>query len=341
MINIIQKLKNNTHLTFLESKFLFEEIFSGNISEIELEEILVSLSKKGEYFEEIAGAAEIMQFYSLKISHNISDIFDVCGTGGSGNAKTFNLSTTVAFVLAGGGVTVAKHGNRAASSKSGSADVLELLGINLEVTPEQIKEQIEKIGIAFLFAQKLHPAMKFVMPVRKKIGKRTIFNILGPLTNPAGTTRQIMGVYSKDLIKPVIKALKQMGKRSAMVVYGEDGLDEITLTGKTYFARFLEKGEVEYGEITPEQFGFQKVTHEELAGGSPQKNAEILKGLLKGEIKGAKKDLLLLNAGVGFFVAGKTDSIEKGIDLAKEVIESGEAWKKLEVLKKSSLEGQI
>lgn len=316
-----------------ETYTLFQEIFSGRIDEEKIEEILRNLSEKGESFEEIAGAAKAMKQSATPVNPNTTAVFDVCGTGGSGNAKTFNLSTTVSIVLASLGVPIAKHGNRAASSKSGSADVLEELGISLADRPEKMAEKIDAQNIAFLFAQTLHPAMKNIMPLRKKIGTRTIFNLLGPLTNPANPTAQLVGVSDKKFIEPMIQALKLLGKKSAQVVHAQDGLDEVTLTGKTFFAKFIDAGEIEYGEITPEQFGFIPAKHEEISGGDAKKNAKIIQDIFCGAEKGQKKDIVLLNAGIALALFGKAQGVEEGIAMANEAIISGKALKKLEEMK--------
>lgn len=327
--DIIEKLSRKIDLSKEEIEWVFSEIFSGKISENILEKILLLLAKKGETSLEITTAAAVMQKFSIKIK--AGETFDVCGTGGSGKAKTFNLSTTVAFIMAAGGVKTAKHGNRKASSQSGSADLLEELGIEISVSPEIMEQNLQKKNMSFLFAQVLHPAMKYVMPVRKRIAKRTIFNFMGPLTNPSNPTAQLVGVSKKEMLVPVAEALKNLGKKSVMVVYGEDGLDEITLTGKTFYAEFSEHHpEISTGEISPEQYGMKKVTHSEIKGGSPSQNAEIITGIFSGKINGPKKDILLLNAGFGFYIAGKSDSPEEGILLAKEIIDSGKAMQLLQ-----------
>lgn len=323
-----------SHLSQQESFDIFTKIFSGTYPLNQLEKLLCTLSDLGETTKEITGAAMAMKNAALEVPVS-SEVFDVCGTGGSGTAKTFNISTTVSIILAAGGIKMAKHGNRAASSQSGSADVLEVLGINLADTPEQMAKNIEEKNIAFLFAQVLHPAMKHVMPTRKKIGKRTIFNLLGPLTNPANPSKQLVGVSDKKFLEPMITTLKAMEKKSAMVVCGEDGLDEVTLTGKTFFAKYSDVfPEIEYGEIYPEQFGFLRVSHEEISGGEATKNAQIIEEIFSGSLQGPKKDIVLLNAGVAFYTAQKTASIEEGISLAAEIIESGLAMKKLEEMRK-------
>lgn len=314
----------------IEAQKIFTEIFSGTYPSDQLETLLRELHRKGETFEEICGAAQAMKNFAIPVD-TTKEVFDVCGTGGSGTAKTFNISTTVSIILAAGGVPMAKHGNRAASSLSGSADVLEELGIDLTDTPDQMAKNIEEKNIAFLFAQVLHPAMKYVMPVRKKIGTRTIFNILGPLTNPADPTRQLVGVSDKKNLEPVAKALQLMGKKSAVVVSGEDGLDEVTLTGKTFFARFDEIfPEIETGSWMPEQFGFIPVSYEKISGGDAKQNAEIIQKIFSGDLHDAKKDIVLFNAGVAFYAAKKTASIEEGISLSAEIIERGMAMEKLE-----------
>ncbi|HID91956.1 TPA: anthranilate phosphoribosyltransferase, partial [Candidatus Peregrinibacteria bacterium] len=290
---LITKLQNLENLSSTETTFLFTEIFSGKVCENELEKILKFLAEKGETVQEISAAAKVMKNFAIPVeisgkSGKKVEIFDVCGTGGSGNAKTFNLSTTVAFVMAAGGVKTAKHGNRKASSQSGSADVLEALNIEISLDPKKMQENLETKNMSFLFAQVLHPAMKYVMPVRKKLAIRTIFNFMGPLTNPAHTQKQLVGVSEKSLVLPMAQILKKLGKKSAMVVYGEDGLDEITLTGKTYYAKFLENpensnsSEIITGEISPEDFGFKTVSHSEISGGNPEKNAEIILGIFSG-----------------------------------------------------------
>ncbi len=338
---LITNLQNSQNLSSEETVFLFTEIFSGKISEEELEKIVKLLAEKGETVDEISAAAQVMKKFSIPVetSQN-AETFDVCGTGGSGNAKTFNLSTTVAFVMAAGGVITAKHGNRKASSKSGSADVLEALNIKVSLSPEDMKKNLEEKKMSFLFAQVLHPAMKYVMPVRKKLGRRTIFNFMGPLTNPSNVTKQLVGVSEKNLVLPMAKILKKLGKKSAMVVYGEDGLDEITLTGKTYYAQFLEgknDSEIETGEIIPENFGFTTTSHSEIAGGTPDVNAQIILEIFSGGEKfvSPKKDILLLNAGFGFYIAGKTKTPEKGIELAREIIDTGKALQLLESFQNS------
>ena len=334
---VFEHCKSGNSLSQTETEVLFEEIFLGKVVESDIETILFALHKKGESFEEIAGAATVMRRHSLTITPKVQGLLDVCGTGGSGDAKTFNVSTIVAFVLAGGGVPVAKHGNRASSSRSGSADVLEIFGICFSLSPEEITRQIEKVGIGFLFAPSFHPAMKFVQPVRKKLGIRTIFNVLGPLTNPARAEFQLMGVFDQSLCEPIAKALKLLGVRSAMVVHGEDGLDEITTTGRTFYAWYREEGEIETGTIEPQFFGIPRATTQELKGGSSEENADIMQKILSGELHGSKRNLVLINSAVAFFVAGKCKSFEEGIALAEESIDSGRAMGKLEKIKENFL----
>lgn len=323
-------------MTYQEAYQTFSEIFSGKKSATEIEKILLSIEKKGETFEEIAGAAQAMRENALTVSSE-TETFDVCGTGGSGKNKPFNVSTTVAFVIASQGICMAKHGNRAASSSSGSADVLEELGINIVSTPQEMEQSLKRNSMAFLFAQVLHPAMKTIMPIRKKIGEKTIFNLLGPLTNPSNPSKQVVGVSSKKNIIPMIKALKLIGKKSAIVLHGEDGLDDATICGKTFFARFSEiSPEIEEGIFTPEQFGFLPASSADIvAGKNPYESSQIILNILQGKENGARRDIILLNAGIAFHISGKTASIEEGIALAEKAIISGEAFAVLENLRKN------
>ncbi len=313
-------------MNYKQSYQAFTDVFSGKTSADEIEKILRNLAQQGETFEEIAGAAQAMREHAIPI-HSSVETFDVCGTGGSGKNKPFNISTTSSIICASQGVCIAKHGNRAASSLSGSADVLEELGIEIFMTPEKMEKSLEKNNMAFLFAQVLHPAMKNIMPIRKKIGTRTIFNLLGPLTNPSNPTRQVVGVSSKTMIIPMIKALKLMKKKSAIVLHGEDGLDDATVCGKTFFARFDEENEnIEEGFFTPEQFGFLPRTATDIAAGKNAKeNSEIILNILNGTDEGPRKDIVLFNAGIAFHQARKTASIEEGIALAEKSIISGDA----------------
>ena len=268
-----------------------------------------------------------MRSHALQLKHDM-DVLEIVGTGGDGS-NSFNISTTSSLVIAAGGVPVAKHGNRAASSKSGAADVLEALGVKITLTPEQSEKLLEKIGICFLFAQTYHTAMKFVAPVRKELGIRTVFNILGPLTNPANANMQIMGVYSKELVEPMAQALAKLGVKKGMVVYGTDSLDEITLSAPTDVCEICD-GKLASYEIVPEQFGYKKCEKDELKGGTPQENAAITRAILDGSERGAKRQAVCMNAGAALYVAGKAETMEEGVRLAEQLIDSGAALKKLE-----------
>lgn len=322
-------------MTFQESYSTFSNIFLGKYSDIEIEKILRTLSQQGETFEEIAGAAKAMRESALLVPCS-KETFDVCGTGGSGSSKPFNISTTSALILASQGVCTAKHGNRKASSCSGSADVLEELGIRITQTPEEMSASLEKNNMAFLFAQVLHPKMKDIMPIRKKIGTKTIFNLLGPLTNPSNPTRQVVGVSSKQMLEPMAKALQLIGKKSSIVLHGEDGLDDATITGKTFFARFTSpQGVIETGEFSPQDFGLIPCSARTIqSGNNPAENAEIINNILNGSDAGPRRDIVLLNAGVGFRESQKTASIEEGIALAEKAIINGDAFRLLKTLQK-------
>jgi anthranilate phosphoribosyltransferase len=322
------KLVERKNLTKDEAKESMTEIMQGKTTPSQLSAFITALRMKGEVVDEITGCAEAMRNAALHLKINADTIVDTCGTGGD-KTNTFNISTAVAFIASGGGLTVAKHGNRCVSSQCGSADVLEHSGINLNAKPEKVKECIEKIGIGFLFAPLYHPAMKYALPTRKEIGIRTIFNILGPLTNPAGANVQLLGVYSPDLTEMLANVLKNLGTKSALVVHGE-GFDEISLTGKTSVAE-LKEGKVKTYNIQPEDFGIKRANKNDLLGADVDKNVHIMKAVLKGE-KGPYRDIVLLNSGALFFIAGKANDIKAGIKLAENAIDSGNALKKLEQL---------
>ena len=262
------------------------------------------------------------------------EVLEIVGTGGDG-ANSFNISTTSALIVAAGGVPVAKHGNRAASSKSGAADCLEALGVNIDIVPARNLEILRKINICFFIAQKYHSAMRYVGPVRKELGIRTIFNILGPLTNPAGATMQLMGVFDSSLVDPLAKVLQNLGVKSGMVVYGEDSLDEISLSAPTLVCE-IRGDKFETYTITPEQFGYKTVDKSELVGGTPEENAAITRAILDGSDKGPKRQAVCMNAGAGLYIAGKAESMQDGIRLAEELIDSGAAQKKLDEFVKES-----
>ena len=320
------------HLQAEDAESVMEEIMKGDATEAQIGAYLMALRMKGETSEEITGSARAMRNNSHKVPISIEgDILDTCGTGGD-SSGTFNISTVTAFVCAGAGMPVAKHGNRAATSKSGSADVLSALGVNLELTPEQVGQCVDEIGIGFLFAVKLHPAMKYAIGPRRQMKLRTIFNILGPLTNPANANRQLMGVFAADLTDLLAHVLKSLGSKSAMVVNGYGGMDELTVTGPNRISHLQENGRIDTYELDPMKLGFEPASIGQLMGGTPEDNAKILRGILSGKLRGAKRDIVILNAGAALWVAGKADNIEQGIKLAEESIDSGNAEQKLDAL---------
>lgn len=328
----IIKLTNKENLSYEEAKAVMNEIMSGEASDVQKSAYLTALTMKGETIDEITGSAEEMRNHAVQLSHE-GDVLEIVGTGGD-KSDSFNISTTSSLVIASAGVPVAKHGNRAASSKSGAADVLESLGVNITISPQKSAELLQNIGICFLFAQSYHTAMKYVGPIRKELGIRTIFNILGPLANPASANLQVMGVYDESLVEPLAKVLSNLGVKRALVVYGQDRLDEISASAETSVCE-VKDGTFKSYTISPEQFGLIRCKKEELTGGTPDENAAITKAVLAGE-QGARRTAVVLNAGAGLYVAGKADSIEAGVRLAEELIDSGKAEKKLEEFVKYS-----
>lgn len=332
----IVKIVDKQDLTYDEAYSVMNEIMSGETSPTQNAAFLAALSTKStksETIDEIAGCAAAMRDHALKVPHDM-DVLEIVGTGGD-NAHSFNISTTSALVIAASGVKVAKHGNRAASSLCGTADCLEALGVNLDLSPEKCVELLKKIGICFFFAQKYHSSMKYVGPIRKELGIRTVFNILGPLTNPASPNMQLLGVYDASLVEPLARVLTSLGVKSGMVVYGTDKLDEISASAPTLVCEFRD-GNYKTYTITPEQFGFTSCKKEDLVGGTPAENAAITLDILKGEDKGPKRNAVLLNAGAALYIAGKADSFENGIKLAGELIDNGAALAKLEEFIKES-----
>lgn len=322
----ILKLVRKEDIGYDMSKAVMNEIMSGEANDIQKASYLTALAMKGENIEEITGSAEEMRSHGLKLNSGIETL-EIVGTGGDGS-NSFNISTTASIVIAAAGVPVTKHGNRAASSKSGAADCLEALGVNIAIEPEKSEQILKEAGICFLFAQKYHTAMKYVGPIRKELGIRTIFNILGPLANPANPTLQVMGVYDEELLETMAKVLSNLGIKRGMTVYGQDKLDEISVSAPTKICE-INNGKLETYLITPEQFGLKRCSKADLVGGMPQENAEITKAILNGE-KGAKRDAVVLNAGAALYIADKAKSIEDGVRLAEETIDSGKALKKLE-----------
>lgn len=323
----IIKLSKKQDLAYAEAEAVMDEIMSGQATPVQMSAYLTALALKGETIDEITASAAGMRAHCIKLLHNL-DVLEIVGTGGDGS-NSFNISTTSSLVIAAGGVPVAKHGNRAASSKSGAADVLEALGVKITLTPERSAEILKKINICFLFAQNYHIAMKYVAPIRKELGIRTVFNILGPLSNPAGANMELMGVYDQSLVEPLAQVMANLGVNRGMVVYGQDSLDEISMCAPTSVCE-IRDGKFTSYEITPEQFGYERCEKDALTGGTPAENAEITKAILKGEEKGPKRQAVCLNAGAALYIAGKAASIEEGVKLAESLIDSGAALKKLE-----------
>ena len=323
----IIKLSKKQDLAYAEAEAVMDEIMSGQATPVQMSSYLTALALKGETIDEITASAAGMRAHCIKLLHNL-DVLEIVGTGGDGS-NSFNISTTSSLVIAAGGVPVAKHGNRAASSKSGAADVLEALGVKITLTPERSAEILKKINICFLFAQNYHIAMKYVAPIRKELGIRTVFNILGPLSNPAGANMELMGVYDQSLVEPLAQVMANLGVNRGMVVYGQDSLDEISMCAPTSVCE-IRDGKFTSYEITPEQFGYERCEKGALTGGTPAENAEITKAILKGEEKGPKRQAVCLNAGAALYIAGKAASIEEGVKLAESLIDSGAALKKLE-----------
>ena len=330
----LDKLISKTELSEQETFQDFLRIMSGEVQEIQLAAYLTALRMKGETTAEITGAARAMRQKAAFIDTGTADILDIVGTGGDG-IGTFNISTTACFVAAGAGIPVAKHGNRGVSSKSGAADVLAELGFNLDAEPSVIESCIQERGIGFLFAQKMHPAMRFAAPVRKALGMRTIFNLLGPLTNPAGARHHLIGVFAPEYTEIFASVLRALGSTHALIVYGTDGLDEISCEAPTRVSE-LKNGMIKTYELFPELVLNESFPLSETIGGTPKENAEITRRILQGEEKGAKRAIVLLNAGAAIYAADKAASLNDGIELAKKSIDSGNALKKLEELVEAS-----
>jgi len=326
----VAKLIEKHHLTLNEASRVMEEIMSGHAGHIHIAAYLTALRMKGESVDEITGSATVMRKNSILIKTKHRNAVDTCGTGGD-NSDTFNVSTIAAFVVSGAGVPVAKHGNRAVSSRCGSADLLEGLGVKIELSPEKIGHCLDEIGLGFLFAPILHTTMKHVAPVRKELGFRTIFNILGPLANPARVKAQVVGVYNRLLVEPMLEVLQAMGHEKALVVHGMDGIDEITLTTDTFVAE-LKDGKIDTYYISPGELKFKLRAPAELKGGSLSDNIKITHDVLNG-VDGAQRDMVLINAAAALVVGGKAVDIAQGIELARQAIDSKAALKKLEELK--------
>lgn len=331
----IIQLTDKKDLSYQMAESVVDEIMSGETTEVQTSAFLTALAMKRETIEEITGCANGMRKHALQLKHAFP-VLEIVGTGGD-RSNSFNISTTSSLVISAAGVPVAKHGNRAASSKCGAADVLEALGVDITISVEQSEKLLKDIGICFLFAQKYHTSMKYVGPVRKELGIRTVFNILGPLTNPAGATMQVMGVYSEEMVVPLAHVLSKLGVSRGMVVYGQDGLDEISVSAPTTVCE-IRDGEFRSYVITPEQFGLKRYIKEELEGGSPEENARITREILDGAA-GAKRDAVLMNAGTALYVAGAVPGIEEGIRLAAEMIDTGKAKERLDQFVQESNRG--
>ena len=327
----IVKIVNKQDLTYDEAYTVMNEIMCGETTPTQNAAFLAALSTKSaraETTDEIAGCASAMRDHATKVETGM-ELFEIVGTGGD-NAHSFNISTTAGLVAAAGGVKVAKHGNRAASSKCGTADCLEALGVNIQQSPERCKELLNEVGMCFLFAQKYHTSMKYVGAIRKELGFRTVFNILGPLTNPASPSTQLLGVYDEYLVEPLAQVLISLGLKRGMVVYGQDKLDEISMSAPTTVCE-INNGWYRTNVITPEDFGFTRCTKDELKGGTPEENAEITRAILRGE-KGPMRDAVLMNAGASLYIGGKAESMKEGVALAAEIIDSGKAMETLQKL---------
>ncbi len=333
----IQKLIDRENLTLEESQEIMSEVMSGKAANAQIAAFLTALRMKGETVEELIAFATVMREHCRRINPNVhSRLVDTCGTGGD-KTKTFNISTAAAFVVAGAGVAIAKHGNRSVTSKSGSADVLEKLGLNLTMTPEEVQNTIEQVGVGFMFAPAFHPAMKYAVQPRREIGIRTVFNILGPMTNPASANAQLLGVYDPKLTVPMAYVLKRLECEEAMVVHGLDGLDEISTLGKTKIA-WLKEGEVANMEVAPKDFGVKQARIEDIKGTTPEESAEILFKILNGNraVDDPKTEIVLVNSAAGIMVGGKAEDFSYGMTVARKSIESGAAYKKLKALIKAS-----
>ncbi|MEE1129744.1 MAG: anthranilate phosphoribosyltransferase [Methanobrevibacter sp.] len=322
----ILKVYQHQNLTYDEAYQTMDEIMSGEASEVQMSAYLTAMSMKGETIDEITASAEAMRAHCVRLL-NDREVLEIVGTGGDGS-NTFNISTTSSIVISAAGIPVAKHGNRSASSKCGAADVLEELGVNIHVPPEKSLKCLKEINLCFLFAQNYHLSMKYVAGVRKELSIRTIFNILGPLTNPAGATMQVLGVYEKELVEPITEVIKNLGVKSAVVVYGLDVMDEISVSDKTFVCE-LKDGKTMSYEISPEYFDMEFSSKEDIVGGDAKENARITLAVLNGE-KGPRRNAVLLNSAAGLYVAGKVQSLREGVELAAEIIDSGKALKQLE-----------
>lgn len=331
----LRKIVEREDLNESQMSQMITEIFSGSITDAQIGALMAALATKGETFEELAGAARAMRRKAVRIQAPAATVVDTCGTGGD-SAQTFNISTTTAFVVAGCGVTVAKHGNRSVSSQCGSADLLEALGVKLDTDPEIVEEAVQEIGIGFLFAPLYHSAMRYAAKARKEVRLRSIFNMLGPLTNPGGANCQLLGVYAPELTEMFANALKILGTKRAFVVHGHDGLDEISVCAPTRVSE-LKDGLIRTYDISPERFFGKRAASKDLKGGNPKKNAQITQRILEGE-KGPKRNVVLINAAAALVSAGQAVDFENGVRLAETAIDDGAAIRKMEELVKYTQE---
>ncbi|KZX11095.1 anthranilate phosphoribosyltransferase [Methanobrevibacter filiformis] len=322
----ILKLAKNQDISYEMAEESMNEIMRGKASDVQMSSYLTALSMKGETIDEITASAASLRNHCVKLLPDM-DVLEIVGTGGDGS-NSFNISTVSSIVISAGGIPVAKHGNRAASSKCGSADVLESLGVNIELSPEKSKALLKKIGICFLYAQNYHIAMKYVAPIRRELGIPTIFNILGPLSNPAGANMEVLGVYDESLVLPIAMVIHNLGVKNAMVVYGQDKLDEISICAPTKVCE-IKEGKFSQYTLNPEDYGFELSPKSSITGGSPAVNAQIALNILNGE-EGPKKDAVILNSAAGLYIGGKAPSFKKGLNLAETLIDDGSAKEKLE-----------
>jgi len=330
----LEKLLNKTDLTFDETLWMMEQFMEGSVTNTQMAAILVALRMKGETVDEISACAKVMRLKSTKIPVTYDTLIDTCGTGGD-NSGSFNISTTVAFLLAGAGYKIAKHGNRSMTSKCGSADLLEAFGVNLNLSPKQVAHCIDETGIGFLFAPALHSSMRAVVPVRKELAVRTVFNLLGPLTNPANANVQIIGLYSHQLVSKIIHVLKDLGSASAFTFSGLSGLDEVCIAGDTKVARLSHNGQIEEFTFNPKAYGYELAPLTSIKGGDASDNADISKDVLSGKCKGPKRDIVAINA--GFAIAAAEDcALEEGIEKAEEYLSRGVGIEVIERLAKTS-----
>ncbi len=327
IIESIRKAVDHENLTYETAETVMDEIMGGEASPIQMAAFLTAMSVKGETIDEITASAAGMRKHCIRLLHNMDEVLEIVGTGGD-KSNSFNISTTSSLVVSAAGVPVAKHGNRAASSKCGAADVLEALGVNITIPPDHSKKLLMDMGLCFLFAQNYHIAMKYVAPVRRELGIRTIFNVLGPLANPAGANMQLLGVYEEKLVEPMARVLSKLGVKNAMVVYGQDGLDEISTSAPTSVCE-VRNGVYRSYIIEPEQFGITRCKKQDLVGGTPSENAQITRDILSGK-KGPKRNAVVLNSAAALYIAKPELTMEQEISLAEKTIDNGKALEQLE-----------